>query len=201
MDAKLELFFFLNHRLSSVLPCDFVMKYDDDQWPIDNNIQQKLIDAAKDKNVIIGNGGYSVPESFCGYSPENYTITKKDIVDHSSVPLLIRPSYIKLDARNNIYRLFGGEDISLSLNSHKLCNVTSKTISMKLKELQKDGKNQRADKQIILAFKNEKEKYFDLFGNFYCYLIKSGYKPIRWKGFTIPQKDYLNITIDHTSLN
>ena len=31
-------FFYLNHRLSSVLPCDFIMKYDDDQWPIDNTI-------------------------------------------------------------------------------------------------------------------------------------------------------------------
>ena len=36
-------FFFLNHRLSSVFPCDFVMKYDDDQWPNNNTIQEQLI--------------------------------------------------------------------------------------------------------------------------------------------------------------
>ena len=194
-------FFFLNHRLSSVLPCDFIMKYDDDQWPIDNNIQLKLINAAKNKNIIIGYRGYSVQKSFCGYSPLNYTKTENDIVDHSAVPLIIRPGYIKLDARNYIYRLFGGEDISLCLNSRKLCNVTSKTMQMKLMELQKDGKNQRADKQIILAFKNEKEKSFNLFGNIYCYLIRSGYKPRRWIGFEIPQKDYINITIEHKSIN
>jgi hypothetical protein len=194
-------FFFLNHRLSSVLPCDFVMKYDDDQWPIDNNIQQNLMKAVKNKNIIIGYRGYSVQKSFCGYSPVNYTKTENDVVDHSAVPLLIRPGYIKLDARNYIYRLFGGEDISLSLNSRKLCNVTSKTMQMTLMELQKDGNNQRADKQIILAYKNEKEKQFNLFGNIYCYLIRSGYKPRRWEGFQIPPKDYLNITIEHKSIN
>lgn len=43
-------FFFLNHRLSSVLPCDFVLKYDDDQWPIDNTLQQRLINTIKNKN-------------------------------------------------------------------------------------------------------------------------------------------------------
>ena len=194
-------FFFLNHRLSSVLPCDFVLKYDDDQWPIDNNIQKKLINAAKNKNIIIGYRGLSIRKSFCGYSPKKYIKTEKDVVDHSAVPLLIRPGYIKLDARNFIYRLFGGEDISLSLNSQKLCNVTSKIMNMKLKEHQRDGNNQRSDKQIILAFKNEKKKHFNLFRNIYCYLIRSGYKPKRWKGFMIPKKDYLNITIDHISLN
>ena len=105
-------FFFLNHRLSSVLPCDFVMKYDDDQWPIDNNIQQKLINTAKDKNIIIGYRGYSVKKTFCGYSPRNYHKIENNFVDHSAVPLLFRPIYIKLDARNYIYRLYGGEDIS-----------------------------------------------------------------------------------------
>jgi len=194
-------FFFLNHRLSSVLPCDFIMKYDDDQWPIDNNIQFNLIEEAKNKNMIIGYRGYSVQKSFCGYSPVNYTKTENNVVDHSAVPLLIRPGYIKLDARNYIYRLFGGEDISLSLNSRKLCNVTSKTMKMKLMELQKDGNNQRGDKQIILAYKNEKEKSFNLFRNIYCYLIRSGYKPRRWERFQISAKDYLNITIEHKSIN
>ena len=144
-------FFFLNLRLSSVLPCDFILKYDDDQWPKDNNIQQRLINAAKGKNIIIGRGGYSVRKSFCGYSPKSFKKTENTLVDHTAVPLLTRPGYIKLDARNNIYRLYGGEDIALSLNSYKLCNVTSKKMKMKLMEKQKDGKNQRADKQIYFS--------------------------------------------------
>ena len=134
-------FFFLNHRLSSVLPCDFVLKYDDDQWPIDNTLQQRLINTIKNKNIIIGERGYSVEKSFCGYSPKNFNKVENNTVDHSAVPLLIRPGYIKLDARNNIYRLYGGEDISLSLNSNKLCNVTSKIMKMKLVEMQNDGNN------------------------------------------------------------
>ena len=36
-------FFYLNHRLSSVFPCDFILKYDDDQWPKENTIQENLI--------------------------------------------------------------------------------------------------------------------------------------------------------------
>ena len=154
-------FFFLNHRLSSLLPCDFVLKYDDDQWPIDNTIQQRLINTAKNKNIIIGHQGYSVKSSYCGYSPKNYKKTENEVVDHVAVPLLIRPGYIKLDARYSIYRLYGGEDISLSLNSWKSCNVTSKRMKMKLMEMQKDGNNQRADKQIISAYENEKETHFN----------------------------------------
>ena len=193
-------FFFLNLRLSSVLPCDFILKYDDDQWPIDNTIQESLIGLAKNKNIIIGKGGFSIKNSFCGYSSKIINNIEEDIVDHASVPLLIRPGYLKLDGRVNPYRLYGGEDISLSLNSNKLCNVTSKKIGMQLFEKQKDGNNQRSDKQIISSFKNEKRS-FDLFSNIYCYLIRSGYIPRRWDEFKIPQNDYLNITVDHKRLN
>ena len=194
-------FFFLNHRLSSVLPCDFVLKYDDDQWPIDNTIQQKLINTSKGKNVIIGKGGFLLKDSYCGYSPKNFKEIEKDIVDHAAVPLFIRPSYMKLDARNSIYRIYGGEDIALSLNSWKLCNVTSKIMGMELMERQKDGKNHRNDKQIIAVYENEKDNNFTLFTNIYCYLIRSGYIPKKWAEFQIPQKDYLNITINHKRLN
>ncbi len=194
-------FFFLNHRLSSVLPCDFVLKYDDDQWPMDNTLQQRLISTAKDKNIIIGKGGFSVKKSICGYSPKNFIKIEENIVDHAAVPLLMRPSYIKLDARNNIYRLYGGEDIALSLNSWKLCNVTSKMMDMKLMEMQNDGNNQRNDRQIISAYQNEKDNKFTLFTSTYCYLIRSGYVPRKWAEFKIPQKDYLNITINHKRFN
>lgn len=108
MDAKLEFIFFLNFRLSSVLPCDFILKYDDDQWSLDNTLQQRLIKTVKGKNVIIGKKGYSIKKSFCGYSPKYYKKLENDVVDHSAVPILIRPGYIKLDARNKIYRLYGG---------------------------------------------------------------------------------------------
>ena len=67
--------------------------------------------------------------------------------------------------------------------------------------MQNDGNNQRADKHIISAYKNEKDANFNLFSNIYCYLINSGYIPIQWAEFQIPQKDYLNITIKHKSLN
>ena len=201
MDAKLEFIFFLNHRLSSILPCDFVLKYDDDQWPLDNTIQERIINRAKGKNIIIGKRGYSVRNSYCGYSPKNFLNIENDVVDHAAVPLLMRPGYMKLDARNNIFRLYGGEDIALSLNSWKLCNVTSKKMAMKLMEMQNDGNNQRVDKQIISAYKNENETNFNLFSKIYCYLIRSGYIPRRWAEFQIPQKDYLNITIKHKRLN
>ena len=194
-------FFFLNLRFSSVLPCNFIIKYDDDQWPKDNTLQQRLINKAKGKNVIIGRKGYLVKKSFCGYSPKNIRKTKTNIVDHCSVPILIRPGYIKLDARNNIYRLYGGEDISLSLNSRKLCNTISKRMRMKLIERQRDGNNQAKDKQIISEYKNDKENKFKLFTRTYCYLIHSGYMPRQWAEFQIPKKEYLNITIKHKSLN
>ena len=194
-------FFYLSLRLSSVIPCDFALKYDDDQWPFDNRLQEKLINFVKYKNVIVGKEGFSIKESYCGYLPKNYTEIERNEVDHAAVPLLMRPSYIKLDARNKIYRLYGGEDIALCLNAYKLCNVTSIKISMNLLEKQFDGNNQRADKQIINEYKKEKDNNFNLFKNIYCYLIRSGYIPRRWKGFKIPEKDYLNITLNLKSIN
>jgi len=201
LDAKLEFFFFLPLRLSSVIPCNFVLKYDDDQWPFDNLLQENLLNYVKNKNVIVGKEGFSINKSFCGYSAVNYREIGRNEVDHAAVPLLMRPSFIKLDARNKIYRLYGGEDISLCLNSYKLCNVTSIKISMNLFEKQNDGNNQRADKQIINEYNKEKDKNFHLFENIYCYLIRSGYTPRRWKGFKIPEKDYINITINHKEIS
>ena len=189
-------FFFLNHRFSSVFPCDFVLKYDDDQWPIDNKNHENLIKMIKNKNVIIGRGGLTINKSICGYSPKIINKKEKDVVDHSAVPLLIRPSYFKLDARNKIYRIFDAEDVHLSLNSWILCNVTSKKIGMKLSEKQRDGNHHDADKVFIQLKKKEKNVFY----NTYCYLIHSGYKPIQWNEFNLHRKDYINITIEHKSL-
>lgn len=194
-------FFFLNHRFSSVIPCDFALKYDDDQWPKDNKLHEKLINIVGNKNIIIGNDGFFLQKPLCGYSPRSYIHLENNTVDHAAVPLLIRPFYIKLEARNFIYRIYGGEDIALSLNSYKLCNVTSKIFKMQLIEKQFDGNNQRADKQIISQYENEKTPNFNLFKNCYCYLIRSGYIPRRWADFHVPEKDFFNITITHKRLN
>jgi hypothetical protein len=113
----------------------------------------------------------------------------------------VRPGYLKIDARNKIYRLYHAEDVSLSLNSWKLCNVTSKKMNMKLMEMQNDGNSRRFDKQIISAIKSEKEPHFKPFFKSYCFLIRSGYIPKLWAEFHLPQKDYLNITIEHKRLN
>ena len=193
-------FFFLNHRLSSVFPCNFILKYDDDQWPLDNTLHQKLINFVKGNNIILGHRGYSIPNTFCGYSPKNILEIEKNIVDHIATPMIIRTGYLKLDARNKIYRLYGAEDIALSLNSWKCCNVTSKLFNMSLIQNHKDGKNHRADKQIIAAYKSEKDNKFDLFINTYCFLIHSGYTPRRWAEFQIPRNESLNILIKHKRL-
>lgn len=106
MDSKLEFLLFLNLRLSSVFPCDFVLKYDNDQCPLDNTIQQRLIFSAKDKNIIIGLGGYLVKNLYCEFSQKKiFKKIENDVVDHAAVPLLISPGYIKLDTRNTIYLL------------------------------------------------------------------------------------------------
>ena len=52
-----------------------------------------------------------------------------------------------------IYRLYGREDIALSLNSFKLCNLTSKIFNMNLIEKHDDWNNQRNEEQIITEFK------------------------------------------------
>lgn len=193
-------YFFLNFRFSSVLPCDFILKYDDDQWPNDNNLNEFLVNNAKNENIIIGLRSFVATKPICGYSPKSYKEVKKDIVDHLGVPLLIRRGYLKLDARNKIFRLYGFEDEALSVNSNLLCNVTSKTTKMKLIEKQDDGNSQRLDNQIISQIKNEKVYNYNFFMSSYCFFLHSGYVPIKWVDFRIPKKDYINITIEHKRL-
>ena len=202
MDAELEFIFFLNHRISSVLPCDFILKYDDDQWPNDNRLQEYIIKKAKNQNDIIGIRGFIIQNALCGYSPKNITKNIGNIQDHVATPLLVRPGYFKLDARNNIFKIFCSEDVALSLNSYQFCNVSSKKEKMNIIWMQNDGNSQAKDMQIISAGKNEKKKdrNFDFFFSSYCFLIHSGYIPKLWKNFKLPQKDFINITINHKTL-
>ena len=189
--------FFLNHRLSSVFPCDFILKYDDDQWPTDNKLHEKLINEVKNKNIMIGGRGYFVNSFFRCYMPTNPNdIEQGIVVDHIATPFITRPYYLKLDARNKIYSLYHAEDVALSVNSWKLCNTTS--IYMKLKLIQKhgDGNNKDTDKQNKLIYDKEK----DIFENSYHYLINSGYIPKRWNSSKKWQSKKLNITILHKIL-
>ena len=71
---------------------------------------------------------------------------------------------------------------------------------MNLVQKQNDGKSQTKDKQIISNIEKEKDPNFDIFISSYCYLIRSGYVPRRWKDFQIPKKDYINITLEHKRL-
>ena len=164
-------FFFLSHRLSSVFPCDFVLKYDDDQWPIDNTLQEKLINYTKNENIIVGGRGYFVNKLYTCFSPKDHNEIKRGIVvDHCATPFLTRTSYLKLDARNKIYSLYHAEDVALSINTWKLCNVTSKYIEMNITQKQCDGNNKESDYKNKFIYK--KEKY--VFQKSYQYLISSG---------------------------
>ena len=193
-------FFFLNLRLSSILPCDFILKYDDDQWPNDIHLNEYLIKSIRNKNIILGLRGFAIDKPVCSYSPKFYKNIEKDIQDHTAVPELIRRGYLKLDARNKIFRLYGLEDVALSVNSYLLCNATSKIIKMNLIEKQNDGNSQAIDNQIVSSMKKEKIYNFDFFMSSYCFFIHSGYIPRKWDEFRIPQKDYINISIDHKRL-
>ena len=127
-------YFYLSLRISSVFPCDFILKYDDDQWPNDTHLNEKLINNIKNKNIILGLRSFVAEKPICGYSPKNYKKIDKDIKDHVAVPELIRQGYLKLDARNKIFRIFGFEDVALSVNSHLLCNVISNNFKIRKKD-------------------------------------------------------------------
>jgi len=193
-------FFYLNHRLSSVFPCDFILKYDDDQWPKDDNLQDYLIKKIKNKNEILGFRGFTIRKTRCGYTPKYFKIPEKNVRDHVATPFLVRRGYFKLDARNEIFRITGSEDIALSLNSFMLCNVTSKITKMNLFLKQNDGNSQALDNQIKYYIQNSKDSKILKHKTTYCFLIHSGYIPISWEKFKIPIKDYINVTINHKGL-
>ena len=194
-------YFYLIHRIASVLPCDYILKYDDDQWPLDNTIHERLIKEVKNKNIIIGHRGYSIKKTFLKYTHLFTKILDKNILDHAATPMLVRPGYFKLDARNMIYRLYSTEDISLSLNSWIFCKVSSIRMKMNLFEIHNDGKNQRVDKEIKYFYENEKYKRNNIFFNTYIYLILAGYIPQKWDKFKISKNHHINITLKHDRLN
>ena len=162
-------FFFLHQRFSALLPCNLVLRYDDDQWPNDDTIQQNLINNISNKNIIIGSRGLTFSCSYCGYK-----INKKkvafDVRDHIGSVSLIRQGYYKLEARNRIFSLYGSEDLALSLNTYQLCNVSAVQIYMNLTEKQYDGKNQLNDGQIKYYLKKEskREPHFNIFKSYFC---------------------------------
>ena len=176
----------MNHRLASVFPCDLILKYDDAQWPNDVNLQKNLIDNIKNNNIIIGHG----------------YIRRNNISDHVAVPLLIRTNYLKVDARNKPFKIYGAEDVALSLNSNRLCNVTSIVVGMNLIQKQIDGNSQSLDKQIVSQIEKDlkKDSKFNVLIYSYCYLIRSGYVPRRWGNFHILKNDSIDITINHKRL-
>ena len=194
-------YFYLIHRIASVLLCDYILKYDDDQWPLDNTIHERLIKEVKNKNIIIGHRGYSIKKTFLKYTHLFTKILDKNILDHAATPMLVRPEYFKLDARNMIYRLYSTEDISLSLNSWIFCKVSSIRMKMNLFEIHNDGKNQRVDKEIKYFYENEKYKRNNIFFNTYIYLILAGYIPQKWDKFKISKNHHINITLKHDRLN
>ena len=101
-----------------------------------------------------------------------------------------------------LFRIYGGEDVALSLNSNKLCNVSSIIVKMDLIQRQGDGNSQSIDNQIVSQLEKDKRKYieFELCKRLYCYLIHSGYIPRRWGDFNIPKNDLINITLNHKSI-
>ena len=113
---------------------------------------------------------------------------------------MIRQGYLKLDARNKIFRIFSFEDVALSVNSYLLCNVISKTIKMDLIEKQNDGNSQNNEIQIISEIKSENIYNLDFFMSTYCFFIHAGYIPIKWDNFEIHKEDFINITINHKRL-
>lgn len=191
-------YFFLIHRLSSVFPCDFLIKYDDDQWPTDNTLHETLIKYSENRNLITCGRGYFVKKSFQAYQPNDYNEIKNGIfVDHCATPFLTRQIYLKLDARNKIYSLYHAEDVALSVNSLNLCNISSKFIEMKIIQRHCDGYNKESDYQYSMIYKKD----INVFENSYKFLILSGYKPKKWRNFELLQKDKINITIEHRSIN
>jgi len=194
-------YFYLIHRIASVFPCDYVLKYDDDQWPLDKTIHERLIKEVKNKNIIIAHRGYSIKKTFLKYTHFFMKNLDKNILDHAATPMIVRPGYFKLDARNMIYRLYSTEDIALSLNSWIFCRVSSIRMKMNLFEIHNDGNNQRADKEINSYYENEKYKRNNIFFNTYIYLILAGYIPQKWDKFKISKTHYINITLKHEILN
>ena len=110
-----------------------------------------------------------------------------------ATPFLTRPGYLKLDARYKIYSLYHAEDVSLSVNSWKSCNVTSIYQEFKIIQNHNDGNNKELDEKNKLIY--QKEKY--IFENSYQFLIKSGYNPKKWNERNYSKFKTTNITISH----
>ncbi|KAH0784964.1 hypothetical protein GPJ56_010910 [Histomonas meleagridis] len=180
--------------ISSLFPVDFVMRWDDDQSPIDNNVHQSFVDEIKNDNSIIGMGG----SSYNSKSPKLFGMIAKDNCserDTFAVPLMYRPMHGKLTARLRPYTLAQGEDITLSLASKLICNITVKSKQFKYKTYQYDWNKQSRDRKLNKLPEN---KEGDLMNRIYSHFIeKADYVPVCYVNKT--KKDaYKKIEYKHS---
>ncbi|KAH0787155.1 hypothetical protein GPJ56_008869 [Histomonas meleagridis] len=169
--------------ISGFFPVDFVMRWDDDQSPIDINTHLNMMNEIKDIDALIGMGGfiYNKTNRVCG-------------IDHVSVPLMYRPFHAKLTARLRPYTLAQGEDITLSLSSSLVCNSTKKAKKFKHKSYQNDLNKQAFDLKLNRLAENRDG---NLFNNIYNYFMKvGGYVPTCYGN--ISKDAYKNIEFEHS---
>ncbi|KAH0795976.1 hypothetical protein GPJ56_000044 [Histomonas meleagridis] len=159
--------------VSSFFPVDFVMRWDDDQAPLNGAIQKGFVQRIRDKDTIIGMAGLRDLRINCGKWMGK--VKQCEECDHVAVPLMYRPFHAKLAARLRPYTFAFGEDVALAVSSRMICKTKTRRKLFLTKQYQEDQKNQMNDEKLSkLPDNNKGDKVIGL----YChYRMNGGYVP------------------------
>lgn len=182
-------YFFLNGHLTTVLPVDNVMRYDDDLHTRNYTHHQRLINDMRGKHLILGHGYYYWSGCSCGMKNCKFNNDHPLNPDHIGSPFMYRPTNARVEARFQPPSFLGGEDIALCTTNHLVCNTYNLIRPLDPPSFtwhQNDGNGQMGDQDIIEGYR--KEKVGGLFYKLYCWYIQAGFIPV-----TITSRDISNI--------
>lgn len=191
-------FFILPNLITSLLDTDFVIRFDDDHFPLFKNITKYVLDAAIKKNMkidsIIGHRASVLNRRIFAFQRFGNIFCHHHNVDYVASPYIYRPQQMKISGRVKPFFLAGGEDFQLGLVASIQCGTMSYYLNFNIFDHSDDRKKHILDREIQKYYNdhryNELPDYFS--HSVYAYYIQIGYKPKCWNNFKLYENEKIN---------
>ncbi|KAH0785641.1 hypothetical protein GPJ56_010391 [Histomonas meleagridis] len=178
--------------VAGMLPTDIIMRYDDDQTPINNETHQIYINVLENEDAIIGWHFYEdTYRVFHGRNPQPC-----GKADHIASPTMFRPIHAKISARIKVLTFSHGEDIYLSISSKVFCrtNLYARDVGFEMNGF--DGFNHENDEKMREA-KGGKTA-LDLVNEIYDDFENHGYIPECYNAENVQKGNFTEMEHEHS---
>ncbi|OHT01862.1 hypothetical protein TRFO_07446 [Tritrichomonas foetus] len=182
-------FFLLANLITCLLDVDYIIRYDDDMWPMNPNVDEnalKFINSRTD--IMIGHGNFeSCFTNMCLFKQKPKLLRKPPYPDTVATPLIFRPSHMKYAGRIRPFMLIGGEDFHLSISASLECDIISLHHHFNFWSFQNDGLQHSNDPEILNEYKVRKYLANGKYPveNVFCHYVEAGYQPKCWETYSV----------------